>query len=160
MEVIVYNFGRGEITNRVSVRHAIEMICRGVAKAIEVAENEFYGPFPLPLALELTKYIFPKWMYQKTPKFSRKNVLKRDKYTCVYCGGHEEEYTKSGKLICSGIGDTFDHIHPQSQAGKSEWLNGVAACFCCNQKKRNRTPKQAGMELRFKPYEPFMIDIM
>lgn len=145
MEVIVYNFGRGEITNRVSVRHAIEMICRGVAKAIETVDGEFYGPFPLPLALELTKYIFPKWMYSKTPKFSRKNVLKRDNYTCAYCEGHA---------------DTFDHIVPVSQGGKSDWLNGVAACFGCNQKKRNRTPKEAGMKLRFDPFEPLLIDIV
>jgi hypothetical protein len=144
MDVIVYNFGRGEITNRVSVRHAIEMICRGVAKAIEIVENEFYGPFPLPLALELTKYRFPHWLYQKEPKFSRKNVLKRDNYVCAYCEGEA---------------DTFDHIHPQSQGGQSEWLNGVAACFSCNQKKRNRTPKQAGMELKYQPYRPLLVDI-
>mgnify|MGYP002507805728 CR=1 FL=1 len=144
-EVVVYNFGRGEITNRVTIRHAIEMICRGVAKAIETVDGEFYGPFPLPLALELTKYIFPKWMYQKKPKFSRKNVLKRDKYTCA---------------SCEGDADTFDHILPQSQGGKSDWLNGVAACFRCNQKKRNRTPEQAGMKLRFEPFEPLLVDIM
>lgn len=144
-EVIVYNFGRGEITNRVSVRHAIEMICRGVAKAIEVIEGEFYGPFPRPIALELTTYVFPKWMYVKKPKFSRKNVLKRDNYTCAYCGD---------------VADTFDHIYPQDKGGKSSWLNGVAACFSCNQKKRNRTPKQAGMKLLFEPYEPFLYDIM
>ena len=144
-EVIVYNFGRGEITNRVTQRHAIEMVCRGVAKIIETIEGEFYGPFPLPVALELVKYIFPKWMYQKQPKFSRKNVLKRDKYTCAYC---------------EGDADTFDHVVPVSQGGKSEWLNGVAACFKCNQKKRNRTPKQAGMHLLIEPYAPMLIDVM
>lgn len=143
-EVIVYNYGRAEITNRVTPKHAIGMVCRGVAKIIETLEGELYGPFPFPVAVELTEYRFPKWLYQKEPKFSRKNVLKRDNYTCAYC---------------LGKADTFDHIDPQSQGGKSEWLNGVAACFSCNQKKRDRTPKEAGMKLLFQPYKPMMIDI-
>jgi hypothetical protein len=34
------------------------------------------------------------------------------------------------------------------------WENIVTACWHCNQRKRNRTPAQAGMKLLRKPFKP------
>ena len=75
--------------------------------------------------------------------FSRRNVFKRDHYTCQYCGaqpGSEEL--------------TIDHVLPRSQGGVSSWTNCVLACMACNKRKADHTPEQARMRLRRKPVSP------
>jgi 5-methylcytosine-specific restriction endonuclease McrA len=75
--------------------------------------------------------------------FSRRNIFKRDHYTCQYCGrqpGNEEL--------------TIDHVVPRSQGGQSRWDNCVLACLACNHRKADRTPQQAGMRLRKAPAQP------
>lgn len=75
--------------------------------------------------------------------FSRRNVAKRDHYTCQYCG----EQPRAGSI-------TVDHVLPRSQGGASSWTNCVAACVDCNARKADRTPEQAGMRLRRRPVRP------
>ncbi len=75
--------------------------------------------------------------------FSRRNVAKRDHYTCQYCGAQP------------GVEElTIDHVNPRSQGGQSSWTNCVAACVTCNARKADRTPEQAGMKLRKCPARP------
>lgn len=70
-------------------------------------------------------------------------LFKRDRHICAYCGdGH-----KKADL-------TMDHVNPQAKGGPSTWENLVTACFSCNQRKRDRTPTQANMELLYVPYKP------
>jgi 5-methylcytosine-specific restriction endonuclease McrA len=75
--------------------------------------------------------------------FSRRNVAKRDHYTCQSCGAQP-----GAESI------TIDHVLPRSQAGASSWSNCVAACERCNARKGDRTPDQAGMRLRRRPVRP------
>jgi 5-methylcytosine-specific restriction endonuclease McrA len=75
--------------------------------------------------------------------FSRRNVAKRDRYTCQYCGAQP-----GAESI------TIDHVEPRSQGGKSSWTNCVAACLRCNARKGDRTPAQAGMRVRRQPVRP------
>lgn len=75
--------------------------------------------------------------------FSRKNLFKRDRYTCQYCGlqpGPEEL--------------TVDHVVPRSRGGVSSWENCVLACVECNKRKADRSPAQAGLKLRKTPRKP------
>jgi 5-methylcytosine-specific restriction endonuclease McrA len=72
---------------------------------------------------------------------SKREVLRRDDYTCQYCG------RKSYHL-------TIDHIVPRHAGGAHSWTNLVAACSACNRRKGGRTPEQAGMQLLRQPYEP------
>jgi 5-methylcytosine-specific restriction endonuclease McrA len=75
--------------------------------------------------------------------FSRRNVAKRDHYTCQYCG------------MQPGVAEvTIDHVVPRAQGGQSTWTNCVAACVDCNARKADRTPEQAGMRLRKPPARP------
>jgi 5-methylcytosine-specific restriction endonuclease McrA len=75
--------------------------------------------------------------------FSRRNVSKRDHYTCQYCGAQP------------GVAElTVDHIVPRSHGGHSSWTNCVAACVPCNARKADRTPEQAGMRLKRSPTRP------
>lgn len=75
--------------------------------------------------------------------FNRRNLYKRDHYTCQYCGrqpGSEEL--------------TIDHVLPRSRGGTSTWENCVLACLDCNNRKANRTPAEAQMPLRKPPVRP------
>jgi 5-methylcytosine-specific restriction endonuclease McrA len=75
--------------------------------------------------------------------FSRRNVFKRDKYVCQYCGDQP------------GTEDlTIDHVVPRAQGGVSRWDNCVLACVACNKTKADRTPKEASMRLRNVPVRP------
>lgn len=75
--------------------------------------------------------------------FSRRNIFKRDRFTCQYCGaqpGSEEL--------------TIDHVLPRAQGGTSTWENCVLACVECNARKADRTPEQASMPLKRLPVRP------
>jgi hypothetical protein len=63
--------------------------------------------------------------------------------------------------MCAYCGDSFhflrltrDHIKPVSRGGLDTWMNVVTACRHCNGVKRNRTPEESGVELRYAPYVP------
>ena len=127
-----------EPLQRVSVQHAIRMIVREVAVVEEAAEFMF-GQFIVPKVLRLVRYVEMKWKFGKTLICTKKGVLRRDNNSCGYCG-------KSAK--------TVDHILPSSRGGGLTWENSVAACLKCNNKKANRTPKEAHMRLQFVPEKP------
>lgn len=137
--VLVLNADLGPL-HRVSLRHAIRMLFRGVAEVHESEPDIWLGPYPMPRAVRLIQYVVTKWRYSAGPSWSRKGVLRRDQRRCGYCG--------------KDSGDTVDHILPTSRGGKNTWLNTVACCDPCNQRKENKTPEEAGMRLRFKPITP------
>ena len=94
----------------------------------------------VPEVVTLTKY---DRLPINAVTFSRRNVFKRDRFTCQYCGkqpGSEEL--------------TIDHVVPRAQGGTSSWDNCVLACVGCNTRKADRTPGQAGMSLRKQPSRP------
>ena len=75
--------------------------------------------------------------------FSRKNLFKRDRYTCQYCG------------IQPGPSElTVDHVVPRSRGGVLSWENCVLACVECNKRKADRSPEKAGLRLRKVPKKP------
>ena len=90
----------------------------------------------LPSVVSLKTYVKPA----RNPAFTRFNVFLRDRFTCQYCGSHEDL--------------TFDHVVPRSKGGQTTWENIVVCCVPCNAKKGGRTPKQAGMKLLNHPQRP------
>ncbi|MBS0262920.1 MAG: HNH endonuclease [Planctomycetes bacterium] len=78
-----------------------------------------------------------------TVAFSRRNLYRRDRYTCQYCGSRP-----GSKEL------TVDHVLPRAQGGSSTWENCVLACVACNNRKAARTPQQAGMPLLKVPVRP------
>ncbi len=97
--------------------------------------------FQLPSILRLKRYI--RLSPKHRVRFCRENVYIRDEYTCQYCG---DEF--SPRML------TLDHVVPASHNGKKSWTNVVTACRECNQKKADRTPKQANMPLLKDPLTP------
>lgn len=136
--VLVINADFGPL-HRVSLRHAIRMLCRRVAEIHEAEPDRVIGVFPKPKVVRLVNYISTKWRYTQGPTWSRPGVLKRDDYRCCYCHAHAV---------------TVDHVVPTSRGGRNTWVNTVAACSNCNSRKADRTPEEAGMRLLRKPFAP------
>ena len=80
--------------------------------------------------------------YKELP-FCRENILVRDNFVCQYCGK---------KFPAEEL--TLDHVYPKSRFGPSIWKNIVTYSKECNQKKADRTPKEARMKLLRRPYRP------
>lgn len=93
-----------------------------------------------PDVIRLTKY---EKMGARSVIFSRRNIFKRDRYTCQFCGGQP-----GSKEL------TIDHVMPRSRGGLGSWENCVLACVSCNKRKSNRTPAEAKMPLRKTPVKP------
>ena len=92
----------------------------------------------IPLVVKLIKVI--RMIYRNRVPYSKKNVLTRDNNQCAYCGSKHDL--------------SVDHVIPASRGGKSSFENCVAACRICNNKKNDRTPTEAKMYMRVKPYAP------
>lgn len=75
--------------------------------------------------------------------FSRKNIYRRDHFTCQYCGARPPVQDLS-----------VDHVVPRSRGGRSSWTNCVLSCLRCNRRKANRALEESGMRLRKPPIEP------
>jgi 5-methylcytosine-specific restriction endonuclease McrA len=75
--------------------------------------------------------------------FSRRNLYRRDDFTCQYCGA------QPGTELLS-----IDHVIPRSRGGTSTWENCVLACLDCNKRKASRTLEEAGLRLKRAPARP------
>lgn len=137
----------GEIKTTVSLTRAIRLLYTEKAEIVEAHDGVYIRSasgqdvWPMPKVLRLIRHV--KLAYDKIygpPMVSKHGVLLRDGHVCAYCG--------------STHANTVDHVLPRSRGGKSTWLNLVAACRDCNNRKRDRTPEEAGMKLRVTPYEP------
>jgi len=88
--------------------------------------------FKIPFCIRLIHPVDKKFLKSRTAP-SRNGILKRDRYTCQYCG------SKSAL--------TLDHIIPKSRGGQDSWDNLVTCCNPCNNKKANMTPEEANMPI-------------
>ena len=133
----------------VSWKRAVKLMVKGKAEAVEATENpettsvrHGSGMFRVPTIIRLLTVI-PWKAHQGRLRFSRRNMMVRDNYNCQYCGNHVGKNTA-----------TVDHVIPRSKGGKTDYLNCVTSCKSCNNKKGNRTPQEAGMQLLNKPKKP------
>jgi 5-methylcytosine-specific restriction endonuclease McrA len=136
--VLVLNADLGPL-HRVSLQHAVRMLLRQVAEVHEAVPDRLIGVYPVPRVVRLVRYVVTRWRFGAGPGWSRAGVRARDGPRCAYCGGHAS---------------TVDHVVPRSRGGRNTWLNTVAACGSCNQRKDDRTPEEAGMVLRVHPTAP------
>lgn len=132
-----------------SWRRAVVLLLKGKAEVEEkIKRIEDYikvGEYYIPKCIRLKEQMA---IPTKELPFSRTNIFKRDGYTCQYCGKHLEK----DEL-------TIDHVFPKSRFGPDIWENLVTCCKECNQKKANRTPKEAHMKLLKRPIRPTIEDL-
>lgn len=144
-----------------SVRNALSLVYRGVARVIEPDTYQTYDfdswaelairageprirtvrlEIPVPEVILLTHH---DKMPRRHVPFSRRNLYRRDKGRCQYCGKRVPTQELS-----------IDHVVPRSHGGRTAWENCVLACIPCNVRKGNRPPRQAGMTLQVRPGRP------
>jgi len=125
-------------------RKAIEKQVIGNFRTLEVYDGVSIATpnreFKMPCVAQIVRNV-PA--YKKGVKFSRINVYTRDDFTCQYCG---ERFSRRHL--------NYDHVIPRRQGGPTTWDNIVTSCIPCNDKKRDRTPQEAGMRLLNEPYRP------
>lgn len=100
-----------------------------------------YLETPSIIAIKGEGFDFRK--YQRVV-LSNRTLFARDRNVCAYCGMN----AKNHRLL------SRDHIEPKSRGGTDTWTNVVTACVPCNQRKADKTLKEAKMELLYVPYEP------
>ena len=130
-----------------SVRDALCLLYRSAARAVDpedyslhdfdswaslrVAEEEpcirsVSLRIRVPEVVLLTRYTS---IPHRKVTFSRKNIYRRDRYTCQYCAAKPPLQDLS-----------VDHVVPRSLGGRSSWTNCVLSCLRCNRKKSSRFP--------------------
>ncbi len=127
-----------------SWKRAVVLLIKGKAEYIEKLEgienyikiDEYYIPKTIKLTYDVA-------VPELELPFSRENIFIRDEHTCQYCGR---------KFPSSEL--TLDHVYPKSRLGPDIWENIATCCKECNQKKADRTPKEAGMKLIKRPSRP------
>ena len=149
-----------------TVRQAFALLCRQAARVICPHSYEIYdlGSW-LFRSLERSGEIDPSRLVQ-TPRvaieapevillsayggiprtevaFSRRNLYRRDGYSCQYCSHSQPASNLS-----------IDHVLPRSRGGRTTWENCVLACVRCNTRKGDRTPKECGLRLARLPRRP------
>lgn len=94
--------------------------------------------FPKPSVIRLQNMVHAP---RPILKLTRREVFRRDHYTCQYCGKHTQELT-------------IDHVIPRHSGGTHTWDNVVAACPACNHRKGGGKLEEARMKLAHIPHEP------
>lgn len=124
-----------------TTRRAISLILKGKADMVLNGRGEIKTVsqvFARPSIIRLERMV-------KKPrpqvKLTKKEILRRDNYTCQYCGRHLPFLT-------------VDHVVPRRLGGHHTWNNLVAACPSCNHRKGGRTLDQAKMNLMRTPQKP------
>lgn len=136
----------------VTRRRAVSLLMRGRVEAACEDATEVrgtHGVLRVPVVIRLRYYAN---VPQRGATWSRRAVLRRDAFTCAYCGAQAGDMRRGRVLTQQDF--TLDHILPVSRGGKNSWSNTVCACFECNQRKADRLPHEAGMRLRWEPKRP------
>ncbi len=77
------------------------------------------------------------------PPLENKFLFRRDRNMCLYCGG---------SFLVQDL--SRDHVRPLSRGGRDCWTNVVTSCRRCNNRKADRNPEEANMELLAIPFVP------
>lgn len=135
--------------NLVNWRRAFCLLAKGKVEVVrdspQTIRNASGEELKIPVVMRLIKLI--RTIYRSSVSFTKRNVFVRDRFQCAYCG------TRKDRL-------SIDHIIPKSKGGKTNFENCVAACKACNLRKGGRTPSEAKMYLRARPYQPTISEFL
>ncbi len=150
--VLLLNGQSWEPLSIISIPRAINLILSEKAVVIEQS-GEFLRTvcdrYPIPSVIALRTYVN---VPRRQAHWSRRGVLVRDSFTCIYC--HATPGTVLKGKVLSRSDFTVDHIIPRSRGGKDTWVNTACACYQCNHRKGDRLPHEAGMRLTWEPKTP------
>ena len=169
-KVLVLNRGYAPVRTT-TVRHAFLKLFSAIAEAVTVEEGSYVsydfsswaeiselrailGDHPpdtdwvrTPSLSLMVPRVIRLLSYDNMPRYevklTRKNIFERDNYTCQYTGR---------KLRPQDL--NIDHVIPRSRGGASTWENLVTCSVEANNRKGDRTPKEAGLTLLRRPFKP------
>lgn len=150
--VLLLNGNNWEPLAIISIPRAINLLLAGKATVVEQTERvlkSVSSSFQVPSVIALRSYIN---VPRRKAQWSRKGVLARDNYTCIYCAVRPGDTLRGQVLGKSEF--TVDHLLPRSRGGRDTWSNTACACYVCNHRKGDRLPEEAGMKLRWEPKIP------
>jgi 5-methylcytosine-specific restriction endonuclease McrA len=150
--VLLLNGHTWEPLSVITIPRAINLVL--AEKAIVVEQSgEFVrtvrDKFPIPSVIALRTYIN---VPRRQAHWSRRGVLVRDTFTCIYCGVQPGQLGRGKMLTKSDF--TVDHVIPKSRGGRDTWTNTACACYACNHRKGDRLPHEAGMKMAWEPKTP------
>jgi 5-methylcytosine-specific restriction endonuclease McrA len=134
METVLVLNANFEPINVCNMHRAVGMMLSDKASLVLNGRGEIRTAsqsFPRPSIIRLGKMVHRP---RPTVRLTRREVFRRDNFTCQYCGKHTSDLT-------------IDHIVPRHMGGQHTWLNVVTACSSCNHHKGGRTLEEAGMHL-------------
>lgn len=136
---------------RISPERAIVLVMQKKAYVIQAQEDHIFRSktitWPVPAIVGLTKYHKLPGHFYGSARLSVNALLRRDNWTCQYCGRRKQELRRTEFL-------TRDHVFPVSRGGEDRWENVALACNTCNNKKSDKTPAEANMVLLRVPFAP------
>ena len=144
--VILLN-GDYSFLNVISWKKAITLVVKGKAEILKATNDVVRSVgthIVMPIVLRLIKLV--RTVYRSKVPFSKKNIFIRDRFTCMYCGSHDNL--------------TIDHITPKSMGGKSTFENCITSCYRCNNKKGSRLPSEAKMYPKKIPSQPTISEFL
>lgn len=130
-----------EPINVCTTRRAVGLLLAGKASLVLNGRGVIQTvstTFPRPSIIRLERMVRRP---RPVVRLTKREILRRDEYTCQYCG------QRTAFL-------TIDHIIPRRLGGNHSWENLVAACPACNHRKGGRTLEQVQMRLLSRPAQP------
>jgi 5-methylcytosine-specific restriction endonuclease McrA len=130
-----------EPINVCNTRRAVSLILLGKADLVMNGRGTIQTvrqTIPIPSVIRLEQMIHRPRLQVK---LTRREVFRRDKNTCQYCGRRTSDLT-------------VDHVWPKHLGGEHTWTNVVAACPSCNHRKGGRLLVDAQMVLLQPPQVP------
>ena len=133
----------------ISARRALGLVLAEKAVLIKANKDALVRSatrsFALPSVVRLRYYVHAP---QRKVHWSRMNVLRRDNFTCQFCGTKVAENKA-----------TVDHLVPVSKCKKmginpNTWSNTVACCVKCQRRKADRSKEESGMKFHDPTFEP------
>ena len=133
----------------VPIERAVGLLMKHLAETVAVQEGQVLRSpsvtIECPSVIRLKQY---KHVPRRGAAWRGKAVLKRDNYTCIFCGT---------KLKPEDA--TVEHIYPKSKCKKEKrpyntWTNTACACRKCQTRKGDKTLEQSGMKLLWEPRTP------
>ena len=134
-----------QVVSRVPWQRAVTLVVTGAVDVVETHPNQVIRSagglaIPVPTLVRQRIYVHAPGAHRpRGDNATRAGILRRDKWTCGYCGDRAA---------------TIDHVFPRSRGGLDRWDNLIAACARCNQSKGDRTPVEWGVQLLWMPYAP------
>lgn len=153
----------------ISWQRAVSLLVREKVRMVEEYTGKVLRSpsltIPFPAVVARVKYVPQK----RKIRFSRRNILARDAYTCQYCGRKPRK--SSGNPDIEAL--TIDHVVPRAasvdgwvtlpwsgeRVRVTSWKNVLTACISCNTVKAAKSLSEAGMKMRRRPKPPSSVDI-